>query len=264
LERYSFKGFQPLLFCDSVFGFDKRQYREFTDLYIKEGLNKVAPWKCLVVANGIDDDWARRAKDSGCFAVDMGLEHSDEKFRMETLGKMITDDDFKKATTFLVKYGIPYELYLLIGSRGENFQDALKNIRKARRFRPLLFCINVYVPLPETKLWNQYRTKKNLPGLPQIEKKESAFGKYMLLVWGIKFLNQLMIINTARKLHGIRLFSISFRFFIRLCQMRATDLVDAIRLYNHHIQQYYIYKALSGKIKDRTYPVDRDVFYKKP
>ena len=263
LERYSFGGFQPLLFCDSIFGFNRQQYREFTDLYIKEGLNKVVPWKCLVVANNVDDDWVRRAKDSGCFAVDMGLEHPDEKFRMETLEKMITNDDFQKATAILDKYKIPYELYLLIGSQGETFLDTIKNIWQARKLKPLLFCINIYVPFPDTKLGNQYKTKKVSKGLHQIETKENAFNSYILLAWGIKFLNQLAIMNTARKLHGMRLFSVFFSFLSRLNKMRPLDLVDSIRLFNDHVQQYYIYEAFLQKIADRTYPVDKDVFYNK-
>jgi hypothetical protein len=263
LEKYSFGSFQPALFCDSVFGFNRQQYREFTDLYIKEGLDKAVPWKCLAVANNVDEDWVSRAKNSGCFAIDMGLEHSDEKFRKETLGKMISNADFQKATQLLTKYKIPYELYLLIGSWGETFWDALKNIWQAGRLKPLLFCINVYVPLPETKLWDQYKTKNVPLGLPQIEEKESAFKNYNFLVWGLKFLNQLAIMNIARKLHGMRIFYVFFNFFCKLNKIKPVDLIDALRLFNHHIQQYYIYEVFAPKIKDRTYPVDQDVFYRK-
>jgi len=263
LKQYGFDGFLPLLFCDSIFGFNRQQFNDFTDLYLQEGLNKVAPWKCLVVANNVDEDWVRRAKNSGCFAVDMGLEHPDEKFRMENLGKMISNQDFQKATALLNKYGIPYELYLLIGSRGETFRDVLFNLKRAGKFEPLLFCINVYVPLPETRLWDQYPTRKIQPNLPKIEQKESAFKNYRLLVWALKLINQLAIMNTAGKLYGFRLPVIFFKIFLRITRSWPVDLIDGIRLFNHHIQQYYIYRFFVFKIKNGTYPVDRDVFYVK-
>jgi hypothetical protein len=261
LQRNGYNGFQPLMFADSIFGYDRKKFREFTELYVREGLNRTAPWKCLVVASCVDDDWAARARAAGCFAVDMGLEHPDERFRMETLGKKLTDRDFARAAAVLKKHAIPYELYLMIGSTGETLKDVMRSLWQARRYSPLFFCINVYVPLPGTRMWEQYPAKKPGKEFPYIERKEGAFQNCLWLVWGVKFFNQLGVILLAVRLHGLRMVGVFFSFAARFFRGR-TSFVDCVRLYNHHVQQYYIYGDLAPKIRDGSYPVGKDQFYR--
>jgi len=262
VARYGFHGFLPVQFSDSNFGLDKKQFREFTDLYIKEGLHKAAPWKGMVVSSAVDDDWARRAKESGCFSVDLGLEHSIEKVRMDVLGKKLTDADFDRAISALRKYRICYELNLIIGFNGEAGTDMLKNLFHAQKFKPLFFVMHSYMSFPETAMWKQHPVKKTAKELPYIEKKEDAFENHLFLAFFIKLINQLMIMKLAIQIHGFRIFSVILNFYRRFINAKEVSWVDFIRLCNYHIQQYYIYNSFSSKIKDRTYPLLENVFYR--
>lgn len=43
-------------FFDSNFGFDRKYFKEFTDLYMKKGLHKTAACRSMIVASFVDDD----------------------------------------------------------------------------------------------------------------------------------------------------------------------------------------------------------------
>ena len=78
IDKYADKGLKALYVCDDIFGLDKRFLKEFSDLYIKEGLNKRLPWGCQTRCDIVTDEWARQTRRAGCFLVSLGIESGDD------------------------------------------------------------------------------------------------------------------------------------------------------------------------------------------
>src|SRR5207245_2462239 len=84
-ERY---GIRHIRFNDEDFSYDKKWIREFAPLYKeKVGL----PYFAWVYPNTIDDEIAGLLADSGCDAVEMGIQSGSERIRKDILNRKTTD-----------------------------------------------------------------------------------------------------------------------------------------------------------------------------
>jgi radical SAM superfamily enzyme YgiQ (UPF0313 family) len=139
-------------FIDDTFGIHPQQFDAFVRLYRKAGLHRQIPWVCATRADVVTRDWARKARSAGCLMVTLGLESSNERTRMETLNKRITDTAFREAMDALRENGIFCCLFIILGLPGESALDVLRGIRKARSMRPLFLQATPYAPVPGTAL----------------------------------------------------------------------------------------------------------------
>lgn len=254
IEKYGNKGLKAFLFADDTFGLNKQQYVQFTDLYVKEGLNNIYPWGCQTRADIIDEDWVRRAKISGCFLVEFGLENVDEDIRIKKFKKNITNLQFRKAIDLLKKYNIIYNLNILIGSYGETIADIFKNVRESWKLGALFLYISPYMPHPKIELLKQHGEDiiiktKLLGGLPRIETKILPVEKLNRIVWQIRIKQVLRKIKIGFKLKKFRFL---FDLLIYILNYRGVRQISflhpltQIHMFDRKILDYYIEKYSAG------------------
>ena len=151
-NKQKYKNFKFLYITDDTFGLDKAQFDAFTQLYKKEGLDKIIPWQCQTRADIVTEDWARKAKEANCVLVQLGLEHGIENYRIKIYNKRITNNSFINAANYLRKQGIIYNFNLIIGGPGENRKDILASIKFAYLLKPIYLRINMFILLPQTDI----------------------------------------------------------------------------------------------------------------
>jgi len=154
-DKYWSKGFRYVLFWDEIFGLDQKQFTDFTDLYIKRGLSKKVPWLCQTRPEVITEDWAKKASQSGCFLVELGLETANERMRMDVYKKEFTNRTFKKATEYLKKYNIQFLVLLIIGGPHDSYRDIFSSIKFSRKLSPLSYCLSTFHALAGTSLFKK-------------------------------------------------------------------------------------------------------------
>lgn len=205
IEKYKDRGLKTFLFADDTFGLNRTQYNEFTEIYTKEGIYKIYPWACQTRADIINEEWVQKAKKSGCFLVELGLENSKEEVRIKKYKKKITDEQFQKVVKWFKEAGIIYNFNILIGSFGETPADIWRNVQESYALDPLFLYISPYIPHPKIELRAQHgdsiiRETNLLGGLPRIETDVLSIKKLNYIVW------QIRLIQIFRK------FKIGFRF----------------------------------------------------
>jgi len=256
IEKYKNRGLKAFLFADDTFGLNRSQLDEFTELYIKEGIYKIYPWGCQTRADIINEEWVRKAKKSGCFLVELGLENSREEVRIKKYNKKITDEQFKKVVKWLKEAGIIYNFNILIGSFGETPAEIWRNVKESYALGPLFLYISPYIPHPKIELRAQHgdsiiKETNLLGGLPRIETGALSIKKLNYIVWRIRLIQ----IFTKLKI-GFRLKKITFIFDLLKYvlnyngqrQISFLHPLGLIHMFDRKILDYYKEKHFISKI----------------
>lgn len=129
-ERY---GIKHVRFNDEDFSYDRNWLREFCPLYKeKVGL----PYFAWVYPNTIDEEMAKLLAESGCDAVEMGIQSGAENIRKEILNRKTKDDQILKAMQALRKYKIRTTVDVIIGLPTETKEDLDKTVELLASARP--------------------------------------------------------------------------------------------------------------------------------
>lgn len=128
--RYNVKHVR---FNDEDFSYDKRWIREFCSLYKKEvGI----PYFAWVYPNTIDREIAGLLADSGCDAVEMGIQSGSEHLRKDVLHRKTKDEQIVEAMLALREAGIRCTVDIIIGLPTETQEDLDATVRLLARGRP--------------------------------------------------------------------------------------------------------------------------------
>lgn len=129
-ERY---GIKHVRFNDEDFSYDKRWIREFTKLY-KEKVR--IPYFAWVYPNTIDEEIAQLLAESGCDAVEMGIQSGAEHLRKEILHRHTKDQQIIQAMLALRNAGIRCTVDVIIGLPTETKEDLDATVRLLAEGRP--------------------------------------------------------------------------------------------------------------------------------
>jgi len=119
------------LWADTLLLMPKESLRELCEVLKDVGL----PWWGQSHVNTIDRWRLEMIKNAGIHRLSIGIEHGNQKFRMETVRKEFTDEQAVKATEFLEDAGITYNTNNIVGYPGETPELALDTVRLNRRFK---------------------------------------------------------------------------------------------------------------------------------
>jgi radical SAM superfamily enzyme YgiQ (UPF0313 family) len=165
-ERY---GIHHVRFNDEDFSYDKRWLREFCPLYQKEvGI----PYFAWVYPNTIDSEMAKLLADSGCDAVEMGIQSGAENLRKEVLHRKTKDVQIVEAMDALRAHKIRATVDVIIGLPTETKQDLDSTVKLLARSKPwhlYAFWLRYY---PSTEILSMAKERKLLTP-EQIKKLES-------------------------------------------------------------------------------------------
>ncbi|MBU0962504.1 MAG: B12-binding domain-containing radical SAM protein [Nanoarchaeota archaeon] len=127
-EKYHIKEFE---IWDDNFSMNKERAMEFCNLLIKENIN--LEWWC---PNGLrietlDEELLKRMKESGCYAMAVGIESGSEKIQKD-MKKFLNFDKVREIVNLAHKIGIRTQGFFIIGYPTETKEDILKTIKFAK------------------------------------------------------------------------------------------------------------------------------------
>ena len=129
-ERYKIKHVR---FNDEDFSYNKRWTREFCELY-KEKVG--IPYFAWVYPNTIDEEIANQMAESGCDAVEMGIQSGAEHLRINILHRKTSDEQIITAMQAFRKAGIRATVDIILGLPTETKADLDATVDLLIRCRP--------------------------------------------------------------------------------------------------------------------------------
>lgn len=166
-QRYKIKHVR---FNDEDFSYDKNWLREFCPMYAKEvGI----PYFAWVYPNTIDEEMAKLLSESGCDAVEMGIQSGAEHLRKEVLHRKTKDTQIIEAMKALRKFKVRTTVDIIIGLPTETKTDLDSTVRLLAQGNPwhlYAFWLRYY---PSTEILSIAKERKLLTP-EQIHKLESG------------------------------------------------------------------------------------------
>lgn len=145
-DRY---GLKTVYMQDDTLVLNKKWIMEFAEKYKNEiGL----PFVCLIRADLVDEEMAKKLKDAGCKNAFFGIETGSEDLRNLLLKKKITDEEVRNTARLLKKYRIRFRTYNMLGLPGETLEDAFKTVRLNAEIRTDYPWCALFHPFPGTEL----------------------------------------------------------------------------------------------------------------
>lgn len=166
-KKYNIKHVR---FNDEDFSFDKNWLREFCPLY-KEKVG--IPYFAWVYPNTIDDEIAKLLSESGCDAVEMGIQSGAQHLRKDVLHRNTKNEQIVVAMNALRKNKIRTTVDIIIGLPTETKEDLDNTIKLLADINPwhiYAFWLRYY---PSTEILSLAKEKKLLSP-EQISKLENS------------------------------------------------------------------------------------------
>ncbi len=184
-------GYRAIGFMDDNFIWNEKRTRAICKA-LKDN-NMV--WSCQARADAITEETAKMLGESGCRAVDLGVESFNDDI-LKYIHKGITSDQIYEAICRLKKNNVPVKLNILIGTSPLETPATIRDtIRKAKRLKADQLMINIVSPFPGTEFYtmakengwiigNQYKPtdvqKESILNYPHLSAKKME----SLLFWG--------------------------------------------------------------------------------
>lgn len=149
VEQY---GAHTIHFLDDLFLFNNQLTFDTLDLIIEHGLQKRVRWRGLTRVNFVDESLMKRAKEAGCFAIEMGLESGSDKI-LKAINKNITVKEIESAVRIIKKSGIFVEANFILGHPNETTETVKATINLASRLNTNTVAIGIMTPYPGTKVY---------------------------------------------------------------------------------------------------------------
>lgn len=148
-ERYPLRFVRVM---DDTFGLDAGWLDEFADRYPREiGL----PFNCQARPNILTEEYCRRLKRAGCYAVFLAVECSNEQLRRTVANRKISNAQIDAACENLKREGIRIGTYNMLGLPGESEADLMNTVEMNRRAGVDYAEASILQPYPGTRI-NEY------------------------------------------------------------------------------------------------------------
>jgi hypothetical protein len=151
-QRYRPLGARYVNFADATFGHHRGQLEELVQELTRRGLQRQIPWTCSTHPRVIDERWARRCRQGGCFQVSVGLESGDARVRQQVLGKRVTDAELRRALASLDRAGLLVVASVMLCAPTETWRSLLRTLVLVLRANPTRTLFSHYFPLPLSEL----------------------------------------------------------------------------------------------------------------
>lgn len=143
------QGYRAIGFVDDNFIWNEQRTRAICKV-LKE--NDMA-WSCQARADAITEPIAKILGESGCRAVDLGVESFNDDI-LRFIHKGVTSEQIYNAIGWLKKYNVPVKLNILIGTSPLETPATIRDtIRKAKRLKADQLMINIVSPFPGTEFY---------------------------------------------------------------------------------------------------------------
>jgi radical SAM superfamily enzyme YgiQ (UPF0313 family) len=101
----------------------------------------------------MDESFCHTAAEAGCKGIWFGIESGSERFRIQNLGRKMTNDQIISASNNARKFGINRLTLNIVGMPHETIEDARETLRLNQEIQPEIFLFFTYIPLEGTPLY---------------------------------------------------------------------------------------------------------------
>lgn len=115
--------FDMVDFVDDIFTCHRDWLKEFLQVYKKE-IN--LPFKCITHPHFMNDEIAQQLKQADCYAVALGVQSTNESYKMKVLKRYESNAKVKEATLALKNAGIAVILQQIVGLPDETEKDLIE------------------------------------------------------------------------------------------------------------------------------------------
>ena len=116
---------------DTFFSWKKNEFYEFCEIYEDIKL----PFWIQTRPETVRYEQFKRLKDIGCHRISFGIEHGNEKFRAEVLGRYFKNRGIIEKLKIVNKVGIPFSVNNIIGFPGESRELVFDTIELNRKIK---------------------------------------------------------------------------------------------------------------------------------
>ena len=142
-------------FWDDTFTGDRRYVAELTTALKKfKGLT----FSCITRLDVIDRETLDQLKAAGCTIILFGIESGNNKI-LRKIDKKMTREMIQQKTALLNAAGIPWLGFFIMGYPGETKEQILETLAFMKGLNPSYAEINIFNPLPGTKIWDELETQ---------------------------------------------------------------------------------------------------------
>lgn len=147
---------RSIIFWDDNFTFDKERVIKFSELCIKEKIQKRITWSCESRADGVDPYLLKKMAQAGCWLVQYGLETGTQRL-LDLINKGTTLEQSRKAVLWTEKAGMRCRATFMLGLPTETREESLKTISFARSLKLHRAKFTLLTPYPGSELFRQMR-----------------------------------------------------------------------------------------------------------
>jgi radical SAM superfamily enzyme YgiQ (UPF0313 family) len=138
-------------FVDGTFTYNRKYVEEFCQALISSRLN--IKWRCTARYDNLDTPLLNLMGRAGCTALFLGLESGSNRI-LSAVSKKESIEDIVRVSRLIRDAGIMAITSVLIGLPDETKEDIEDTLALMRRFKTEVFDVNVYVPVPGSKLYD--------------------------------------------------------------------------------------------------------------
>ncbi len=137
-------------FWDDSFTSDRTYTKEMTDALKKfDGLR----FSCITRLDLVEQESLVQLKEAGCSMILFGIESGNNDI-LKLIDKKMTRELIKRKTGMVDAAGIPWLGFFIMGYPGETRENILQTLAFMKELNPSYAEINIFNPLPGTKIWN--------------------------------------------------------------------------------------------------------------
>jgi radical SAM superfamily enzyme YgiQ (UPF0313 family) len=149
IRYYNDLGAEYLFFwADNFFDYPQRAIDEFCEMYSEFKI----PFYCQARPEGLSSKKIKKLKAAGMQRIGIGIEHGNEKFRKEVLGKEYSNRLLINNLKILTNFGLEYSVNNIIGFPDETPELAMDTIEINRQHQAINIGCSIYAPFHGTAL----------------------------------------------------------------------------------------------------------------
>lgn len=149
IDRY---GVHTVYFLDEILLFNDQLTYDTLELMIKHHLPSHIRWRGLTRINFVNEKLINKAKEAGCFALEVGIESGSNEV-LKRINKQITTEQAAEAVRIIKKAGIAVDANFILGHPLETIETVKTTMRFAAKLNPTTVAIGIMTPYPGTKVY---------------------------------------------------------------------------------------------------------------
>lgn len=163
-------GSRNINFWDDTFTADKKYTSDLMDeLKRFDGIT----FSCITRFDTIDRPILQKLKEGGCNLILFGIESGNDRV-LKLIDKKMSRELIKEKTQLVHSMGIPWLGFFIMGYPGETRENIQETLAFMKELEPTFAEINIFNPLPGTKIWNDLESKGLVSSSMDFSKRSQA------------------------------------------------------------------------------------------